>query len=115
MVRGQGGDDGLGIALVDDQIAQPGRRAAVPPEGLDDEVFQRDFRRLGVQAGDLILAGDDVHMVRGQQRLETPDAHLKHGLVTDQAQHLLGPCLAAERPQPRAPAARHDQGVIMLR
>ena len=112
MVRGQHGEDRLLVAALEDRGGQSHRVDGVATGGLAEQV-------LVVEGGDRLedrpaepLGGADEAVARLDHALEAIDRLLEQAAVLGKkGKKLLGTLAAAQRPEPRAGASRHDHAV----
>src|SRR5262249_61653448 len=83
----------------------------VAANGFGDDAFSGSCRQLFSKRRSLLSVGDSPDAVRRNQRTQTRDSLLEHGLLADDVEELLGRARAAARPEARAATTGEDYGV----
>ena len=104
-------DDRIGIAALQQKRRQPNRWRGIAPDRLGQHLVRIEPGKLLHDRVAQVLVGDDPEPLARRQRLEPLDRLLDHALRAVERQQLLGPALAAERPEARAAAAREYDGI----
>ena len=114
MVRRQ--DDADLVALAPHQRGgKRGRDRGRARQWLAEHVVRRQLRELVLGGANVGLAGDDVDVVRPEQRVEPRDGLLEQAGVTGQRQELLRRPATGQRPETSARTAGHDHRVHQSR
>lgn len=105
------GNRGFGVHPQDPGDAQGRGRTAVLGAGLNDEIFLGQVGELQLENLGHLGVRDHMHALDRDDRRQALNRDLEHGPVAEQGQGLLGHQLSAERPQPGATPAGHDEGM----
>ena len=108
VIGGQHGHDAGGGARADQRRAQRDGGAGVAAHRLGDEIGLGEFRQLFAHFRQLRLVGDDENIFGRHQRQHAVHGLLQKRTFAEQREQLLGHLLAAQRPEPLAAPARHD-------
>ena len=90
---------------------QPNRHRGVQPHRLDQHALARGCRNLLADGGGLFRIRDRPDALGGNQRLQTRDGLLEHGVLANDVQKLFRSARAAARPEASASPSSQDYGV----
>ena len=90
---------------------EPHRHCGVPPQRLNQHAFTRGCGNLFAYGSGLFGSRDRPDALGGNQRLQTRDGLLEHGVLVDDVQKLLRRARAAARPETSAAAPCQDHRV----
>ena len=93
------------------QCGQGYRGCGVPADRLTDEVARGELGRLLGDETEVTLLGNNDHVARIDQWLDTPESELEHALLAEERQERLGARSATQRPQPGTRAASQDNRI----
>ena len=109
---GDDGNDGVGVAFLEDGGAEADGVGRIAAGGLAQKVFLGQLGEVGQDGVAIGGAGADVDAVGRQKSAQAFITELKQASAADERQELLRLFLARERPKPRSRPTRHDQPVL---
>ena len=114
MIGWQHRHDARGRARPDERGSEGDGSAGVPANGLGHDIVLRQFGQLLAHRRRLGLVGDDENVFERHQRQHAVHRLLQERAFAQQGEQLLGRFLAAQRPEPLAASARHDNDKVIL-